>query len=542
MAAARRFHLGLTIEDDEYMDRGMMVIRRGLDPIGEEDEDQDDEESTNTPLMSRIKEAQNVESAPVSVMYRASGEVESEMSRALVNGTNKMVNGADKMGPPPGYEESERRLSRLVKFEVEMTQLQKAYEMLEMAGAKREKLEMAMRAKLEAEVKRLRDANQLMQVEMESQMTVSSANLDDASMKIMERDQTIVNLSARLATAEAGCNQLQLQLLQCQSQLADRTSELESTRQQLQNALDDIETLRDDLMKKNALADRVSSLQEALATLHEATEKREALEETLRLKLEEEIRSLKKERQASWRQSAPVISPPSGLTMNGQLAGSQDDISGRHMWHSPSPGLRNGTPPGLRNGTPPGLRNGTPPGLRSVGATHHPVDNRMTTTDQAVSELDLAVKSLQAVVRQKEQEVEMLEKRTAASQDWLPPEPTFHPAMPPMTAEPSFHPAMPPMTAEPSFHPAMPPMTAEPSFHPAMPPMTAEPSFRPAMPPMTAPAAVNLPARSTHPFSLTTTDGPRMRLKNQSTPPQQRSSFYGTTLDGLIYEGETLEV
>jgi hypothetical protein len=119
MAAARRFHLGLTIEDDEYMDRGMMVIRRGLDPIGEEDEDQDDEESTNTPLMSRIKEAQNVESAPVSVMYRASGEVESEMSRALVNGTNKMVNGADKMGPPPGYEESERRLSRLVKVRLD---------------------------------------------------------------------------------------------------------------------------------------------------------------------------------------------------------------------------------------------------------------------------------------------------------------------------------------------------------------------------------------------------------------------------------------
>jgi hypothetical protein len=88
----------------------------------------------------------------------------------------------------------------------------------------------------------------------------------------------------------------------------------------------------------------------------------------------------------------------------------------------------------------------------------------------------------------------------------------------------------------------MPPMTPEPSFRPAMPPMTPEPSFRPAMPPMTAPAAVNLPARSTHPFSLTTTDGPRMRLKNQSTPPQQRSSFYGTTLDGLIYEGETLEV
>ena len=44
-----------------------------------------------------------------------------------------------------------------------MTQLQKAYEMLEMAGAKREKLEMAMRARLEAEVKRLRDANQLLQ-------------------------------------------------------------------------------------------------------------------------------------------------------------------------------------------------------------------------------------------------------------------------------------------------------------------------------------------------------------------------------------------
>lgn len=44
-----------------------------------------------------------------------------------------------------------------------MTQLQSAYQMLESSGAKREKLEMAMRARLEAEVKRLRDANQLLQ-------------------------------------------------------------------------------------------------------------------------------------------------------------------------------------------------------------------------------------------------------------------------------------------------------------------------------------------------------------------------------------------
>ena len=44
-----------------------------------------------------------------------------------------------------------------------MTQLHKAYETLESQGAKREKLEMAMRARLEAEVKRLRDTNQLLQ-------------------------------------------------------------------------------------------------------------------------------------------------------------------------------------------------------------------------------------------------------------------------------------------------------------------------------------------------------------------------------------------
>ena len=50
-----------------------------------------------------------------------------------------------------------------------------------------------------------------------------------------------------VATAEAGCNQLQLQLLQCQSQLADKTAELESVKQQLQNAIDEIETLSDDV-------------------------------------------------------------------------------------------------------------------------------------------------------------------------------------------------------------------------------------------------------------------------------------------------------
>ena len=92
------------------MDSGMMLIRRGLDPIGEEDEEEDEEESTSTPLMNRIKGAQNTESVPV--MQRRSVEEKPEVSRALVNGTVK----TDTL---PGYEESERRISRLVRVRLD---------------------------------------------------------------------------------------------------------------------------------------------------------------------------------------------------------------------------------------------------------------------------------------------------------------------------------------------------------------------------------------------------------------------------------------
>ncbi|XP_062522122.1 shootin-1-like [Corticium candelabrum] len=450
MAASRRFHLGVTIED-VYKDSGMMMIRRGLDPIGEEDEEADESASSRIKAVQNARRVESVGATSLSVERR---EVKRDGKESVDVLAGENVTLRRKL------EESERRLSRLVKFEVEMTQLHKAYETLESQGAKREKLEMAMRARLEAEVKRLRDTNQLLQAEMESQMTASSANLDEISYKLSERDQTIVTISNRLATSQAGCEQLQQQLRQCQSQLAERTVELERTQQELETARDDIETLKDDLLKKSALSERVYSLQEALASLHEATEKREALEESLRWRMEQEIKKLKKERQANWRKSAPIINPIA-LDMNGQSASPPEEAAAHQLWHSPNPPSSNS---------------------KASPFSHN------TATDQKVSQLDLAVKSLQAVVRRKEQEVEMLEKQTVGVQEWLSPEPPLLSVIPPS------------------------------------PQAVGSPSLRPA---------------------LHSTPNPVSRIQQQQqqlVPPQQGNSFYGSTSDGIIYEGEALEV
>lgn len=105
MATARRLHLGLTIED-EYQDNGMMIIRRGLDPIGEEDEE--GEEAAT----SRIKGAHN-ESRVESIGQRKNGGEKQEVVRVL-NGTDDALAG-ENVTLRRRLEESERRLSRLVK-------------------------------------------------------------------------------------------------------------------------------------------------------------------------------------------------------------------------------------------------------------------------------------------------------------------------------------------------------------------------------------------------------------------------------------------
>ena len=105
MAASRRFHLGVTIED-VYKDSGMMMIRRGLDPIGEEDEEADESASSRIKAVQNARRVESVGATSLSVERR---EVKRDGKESVDVLAGENVTLRRKL------EESERRLSRLVK-------------------------------------------------------------------------------------------------------------------------------------------------------------------------------------------------------------------------------------------------------------------------------------------------------------------------------------------------------------------------------------------------------------------------------------------
>ncbi|XP_026882121.2 angiomotin-like protein 2b [Electrophorus electricus] len=198
----------------------------------------------------------------------------------------------------------EEKAIRIQKLEQEIQRISEAYDTLRESCVKREALEQALRNKLMAEVRRLQELN---------------ADLRDNGIqaaKDEERADQNQHIMAKL------CEQNQEQQLRCEqlekeAQLLHGEVEVQLRRADaLQTALSSAQSgtrqLQAELQRKNAYVERVERLQGVLAQLQATCKKREGLEQRLRTRLEQELRSLRNQQRQA--QAYPASGPASSVT------------------------------------------------------------------------------------------------------------------------------------------------------------------------------------------------------------------------------------
>ncbi|XP_059416392.1 angiomotin-like 2a [Carassius carassius] len=200
------------------------------------------------------------------------------------------------------------KAARLQKLEQEIQRISEAYETLMKGSAKREALEKTMRNKLESEIKRLHDFNRDLRDRLET------ANKQRAVMEVEDKSR---HAFAKLV--EQNEDQLhERELLEKELQhLRVSGEEWKRWREALEKALMSAQTrnrqLEEELRRKRAYVEKVERMQSALAQLQAACEKREALELRLRTRLEQELKSLRRQQ---WQSQAQQTSPGSYSDLN----------------------------------------------------------------------------------------------------------------------------------------------------------------------------------------------------------------------------------
>ncbi|XP_022093714.1 angiomotin-like isoform X2 [Acanthaster planci] len=192
-----------------------------------------------------------------------------------------------------------QRVSKLQKFEQDICRVQTSHEMLVESTRKREQLEVLVRSKLEAEVKRLQE-----------QLKDAQVNLDRVRSKMFQYEKSVnseselrqeINAKDAMMQKLVSENQeLMMSNQRMETELAAQRATLSEQRQHidvldtaLSNAQANVVKLQEECRKRQAYVDKVSTLQKMVSALKSTYQKREQIEQKLRHKLEKEIEKLK---------------------------------------------------------------------------------------------------------------------------------------------------------------------------------------------------------------------------------------------------------
>lgn len=217
-------------------------------------------------------------------------------------------------------------------IEMELQKVHQAYEDLMKSSEKKEKLERAIRYKLEIEIKSLKDENKTLKEHLNAALsTMSKRNpenfVDDNEFRseIQRRDILVARLlsqskyftvfvflgyhwpNIREKTYSISFKNLidkelltekERQEIELQAQrltLEEQRNHIEVLDNALMNAQNNVVKLEGELRKKNAFEERANHLQKALGNLQLASERRSQMEKRVRNHLEKEIKYLKKQ-------------------------------------------------------------------------------------------------------------------------------------------------------------------------------------------------------------------------------------------------------
>ncbi|KAI1882705.1 hypothetical protein AGOR_G00237650 [Albula goreensis] len=211
---------------------------------------------------------------------------------------------------------------RIQKLELEIQRISEAYETLMKGCAKREALEKTMRNKLEGEIKRLHDFNRDLRERLETASQQAAKEVEAAD----KNQHVLTKLVEQNEEHQKERERLEREVQRLRSCGEDQQRRLETMEQALSGAQARGRQLEEELRRKRAYVEKVERLQHALAQLQAACEKRETLEQRLRLRLEQELRTLRAQQRQSNGTGSGTPSEQSSASLQDSLREKEERI------------------------------------------------------------------------------------------------------------------------------------------------------------------------------------------------------------------------
>lgn len=194
-----------------------------------------------------------------------------------------------------------QRVEKTHKLEQEIYKVHRAHEELVQSCDRRERLERAARARLQADCRRYQDLNRALreQVDLLSTQVLSRSPVPDANgpdslrRELSKRESIIKQLIMQNKELAAAKERQEIELAAQRATLQEQRTHIDILDTALTNAQGNVVRLEEENRKKQVYVERVAQLQRALHSLQLASDRREETERKLRLQLEKELQRAK---------------------------------------------------------------------------------------------------------------------------------------------------------------------------------------------------------------------------------------------------------
>lgn len=190
-----------------------------------------------------------------------------------------------------------KRVAALQKCEQEISKVTDEYQTLEQKSRKLQQWEAAYRQKLEEENKKLTAENRILKEQLQGLGTPLNQEISEHDMRteLRKKEAIVANLMSVNKELEGSREQMQVDVVKSRQTLEQQKSEIDILDNALTNAQSNVVRLEEECKKKQLYMDRLDQLQKAFGSLQLATEKREQMEQQLRVKLETELDELRQQ-------------------------------------------------------------------------------------------------------------------------------------------------------------------------------------------------------------------------------------------------------
>ncbi|CAG9132038.1 unnamed protein product [Plutella xylostella] len=189
------------------------------------------------------------------------------------------------------------RGAKTSKLEEEVEKVRTAHEELVASCERRERLERAARARLQADCRRLHDLNTALkqQVELLSQgvRAEGEGNAEALRKELQNREMLIAQLITQNKELACAKERQEIEMAAQRATLQEQRTHIDILDTALTNAQANVVRLEDECRHASGYVERVMGLQRALGSIQQASDRRELTERKLRAQLEKELQTLR---------------------------------------------------------------------------------------------------------------------------------------------------------------------------------------------------------------------------------------------------------